>query len=565
MIFVTVGSQLPFDRMVGAVDRWARSAGRSADVFYQVGDGTPPEAGAWVRQLPPDEFDAKCREAEFIVSHAGTGVLMVAESTGTPLVVFPRRFAEPGEIRNDHQMDTCAHLRARGAASVAFTEEELRAFLNRPADIRTPCLETPAAEELHAAVRAFVSGEGLPAATTRLYDGIVCFGGLDYWYHNRGHYDIRLAVELSKILPVLYINSIGMRTPSVSEGGMFWKRVKRKLASFSKGLVRVDKRLSVMSPIALPKLHGTALGRRFLARQVRRAARKVGIERPLLWVACPPAMYAVDRIPFESFVYQRTDRTELFPGAPTETIRALDHAAKARADVTLFCASLLLAEEGPACRSTAFVDHGVDYARFSAAGMAADAPGYEEPEDVRGIPRPRVGYVGSFDAVTFDPELLNALAAARPDVHFVMVGPDSLPPGWRDKPNIHYLGPKPYDDVPPYMAACDVSIMPYLQNSAWIEACNPIKMKEYLAVGRPVVSVPFYELRNYEGLIAVARTVEDWSRALDEALSPSSNTAEAVARRRARVENETWTHKARLVVDTLDALGIHRAERDDET
>lgn len=391
----------------------------------------------------------------------------------------------------------------------------------------------------------------------RRFDGIVCFGGLDYWYHNQGHYDIRLAVELSRRMPVLYLNSIGMRTPSVREGGMFWKRVKRKLQSFRRGLVRVDEHLSVMSPVALPKLHGTGLGRRFLASQARRAARKVGIRKPLLWIACPPAMYAAPRIPREAFVYQRTDRMELFPGAPTEIIRGLDRQAKAQADMTVFCATLLLEREGPECRSTAFVDHGVDYVRFSEAGVAAGQPGYVEPDDLKDIPHPRVGYVGSFDAVTFDPKLLNELAEARRDLHFVMVGPDSLPEGWCVQPNVHFLGAKPYAEVPPYMAGCDVSIMPYLQGSDWIEACNPIKMKEYLAIGRPIISVPFYELKNYEGLIAVARSIDDWSAALDRALSPEEAGSEATARRRARVANQTWTHKAQDVLDALARLGIH--------
>ena len=85
-------------------------------------------------------------------------------------------------------------------------------------------------------------------STTREFDGVVCFGGEDWWYHNRAHYDMQMMRELSYRMPVLYVNSIGMRVPTVTEGGMFFKRVQRKLKSFSRGLVRVREGFAVQSP-----------------------------------------------------------------------------------------------------------------------------------------------------------------------------------------------------------------------------------------------------------------------------------------------------------------------------
>lgn len=426
-----------------------------------------------------------------------------------------------------------------------------------PLSTSVSAVPIPEGKLLHDTQHQSLVEKPLTSTRKRCFDGIICFGGNDYWYSNRGHYDLRLAVELSRSIPMLYINSIGMRTPSMNEGSIFWKRIRRKLKSILRGLVRVDNKLTVVSPLALPNLHGTTLGRRFLAWQVRRAARKVGIRNPLLWVSCPPAMYCIDLLKFDSLVYQRADRMELFPGAPTEIIRQQDLLAKSQADVTLFCASLLLEQEGPECRNVAYIDHGVDYERFSAVDRVVDGHSYIEPEDVKDIPHPRVGYVGGLEPGTFDPKLLNDLASARPDLNFVMVGPDQLSPGWCVHPNVYFLGGKPYEQAPHYMATCDVLIMPYLQNNEWIEACNPIKMKEYLAIGRPVISVPFFELKNYEGLITVARSVDDWSRALDEALRPEAHSKEAVVRRRARVESETWSHKAQQVLEALAKHDIH--------
>jgi hypothetical protein len=96
------------------------------------------------------------------------------------------------------------------------------------------------------------------------------------------------------------------------------------------------------------------------------------------------------------------------------------------------------------------------------------------------------------------------------------------------------------------MAACDVLLMPWKQND-WIEACNPIKLKEYLAVGRPIVSTPFAELRRYEGLVNVASEGKGFAEAIQQALAQPIDPQ----RLRIRVERETWRSKCAQVLDHL--------------
>jgi glycosyltransferase involved in cell wall biosynthesis len=110
--------------------------------------------------------------------------------------------------------------------------------------------------------------------------------------------------------------------------------------------------------------------------------------------------------------------------------------------------------------------------------------------------------------------------------------------------------------VEKYMAACDVLIMPW-NRSEWIQACNPVKLKEYLAVGRPVVSTPFPELRSYEGLVAVADTPEAFAAAIQRALS-SPPEPEAL---RARVRTETWSARAARLLDLLVERGLYPIAR----
>ena len=94
------------------------------------------------------------------------------------------------------------------------------------------------------------------------------------------------------------------------------------------------------------------------------------------------------------------------------------------------------------------------------------------------------------------------------------------------------------------MAACDVLIMPWNENE-WIRACNPVKLKEYLAVGRPVVTTPFEELRNYRGYVNVASGDEEFASAICKALEDPPDPEYL----RGRVEKETWEAKARQVLD----------------
>jgi UDP-N-acetylglucosamine transferase subunit ALG13/glycosyltransferase involved in cell wall biosynthesis len=538
VIFVTVGTQIPFDRMVRAVDAWALERHRS-DVFAQIGPTDyRPKHIEWVPFLDPNECREKLSQASTIVAHAGMGTILSALELGKPIVVMPRR-ALFHEHRSDHQVDTAHRFGDR--VGVARDDRELHVLLDRLSDLSvSERIGATASARLLAAVRSFVS----PAQAR--FDGVVCFGGEDWWYHNRGHYDMQMMRVLSDEMPVLYVNSIGMRMPSPAEGGMFLRRVGRKLASLSRGVQKVGPRFGVQSVLALPALHASSAQRRFLALQVRTAAKRLGIGAPALWVACPTAGSVIDDIPRAALIYQRTDRLECFPGVDRAQIRALDRKLKAAADLTLFCSSHLFEQERADCKSAALVDHGVDFERFAQAGTSA-----REPEDLAAIPRPRIGFVGGVDAHTFDPALFCDLAARLPDCHFVVVGGCSLPPGWCRRANVHVLGRRSYEQVPDYMAACDVLIMPW-NRGEWIQACNPVKLKEYLAVGRPIVTTPFQELARYSGLVTVANDAAAFAEAIRTALARPFNPQPG----RDRVQNQTWQRKAGAVLDELRRSGI---------
>lgn len=139
MIFVTVGGQLPFDRLIHTVDEWAAEHGRE-DVFAQIGDSPkPPRHIQWKHFLSPEEFQEKARESDVIIAHAGMGSILTALELHKPIVVMPRR-AHLREHRNDHQWATVKHLDKGVGVIVAADETELAALLDQLSDLQIPTL-----------------------------------------------------------------------------------------------------------------------------------------------------------------------------------------------------------------------------------------------------------------------------------------------------------------------------------------------------------------------------------------------------------------------------------------
>jgi exopolysaccharide biosynthesis glucuronosyltransferase PssE len=157
VIFVTVGTQLPFDRLVKAVDEWAGANGAPA-VFAQIGDSRyRPAHMEWAQYLEAAQFRCRIANASLIVSHAGMGNLLAALAAQKPLIVMPRR-AALDEIRNDHQLATAKWLRQLTGVTVAEDEAELAKRL-RAGDWPSPgALHREASPELLAAIREFIEG-----------------------------------------------------------------------------------------------------------------------------------------------------------------------------------------------------------------------------------------------------------------------------------------------------------------------------------------------------------------------------------------------------------------------
>ncbi|MCM2476294.1 glucuronosyltransferase [Rhizobium sp. CG5] len=165
MILLTIGTQLPFDRLVREMDAYAASS--DEDIFGQIGKaaGYIPQNFAHCLTMNPKEFEQKFASARVIVSHAGIGTILTARKHGKPIIVFPRQ-AKFGEHRNDHQLATCQQLGGKAGIYPVENADMLRDVLSLPnLEAPAPIDESPDRAGLLNGIRHFTSGLQRPRAS----------------------------------------------------------------------------------------------------------------------------------------------------------------------------------------------------------------------------------------------------------------------------------------------------------------------------------------------------------------------------------------------------------------
>jgi GT2 family glycosyltransferase/glycosyltransferase involved in cell wall biosynthesis len=375
--------------------------------------------------------------------------------------------------------------------------------------------------------------------------GWICFASVDWWYHPRGHSDFQLMRRIARDRSVLFVNSIGMRLPVPGRSTLVGRRILSKIRSilrFAQYPLSDTPGFQVVTPLIIP-LYGSPLMRRLNARlircQVRRLANRTNIDvsDAVLMVTIPTAWEVVKDWNHRALVVNRSDLHSAFEETDQSLIRDLENQLLANADAVIYAShSLMETESDRAGERRIFLDHGVDLDRFGSD------PG-PEPADLRSIPHPRVGFYGGLEEFVVDFALLERLARELPEVSVVLIGDATCSMDqFEPLPNVYWLGSRPYEEIPAYGAGFDVALMPWLRNQ-WIQHSNPIKLKEYLALGLPVVSTDFPEIHHYADVVAIAADDDAFVALVRAALDGHAvGTTES---RRARVAGATWDNRAK--------------------
>lgn len=306
-------------------------------------------------------------------------------------------------------------------------------------------------------------------------------------------------------------------------------------------------------PIALPFFQMNAalnrLNNLWLAPVLRWAMRRAGFSDVVLWTYTPHSADFVGKLGDSFAVYECVDEFSASKGlVHGPTIAALERELLGKVDLTIVTAPALLETKRPHTRRCELVGNGVDVEHFAAASRADTAV----PPAIAALPKPVVGFLGGVQ-YWIDFDLIGYAARAHPDWSFAFVGPVE-PLARADKvrglPNVHFLGRQPYANVPAFVAGFDVCINPYVLDDV-AEKCDPLKLYDYLASGKPVVSVDMPAARQFNGLIALTRTPEEFTRALEATLG---HPGDGATRQRAAVPFSWATRFEQVQAVVEDAL-----------
>ncbi len=262
----------------------------------------------------------------------------------------------------------------------------------------------------------------------------------------------------------------------------------------------------------------------------------------------------VRRSKAKRIAYELIDQFEIFTDYPLPLLRRYHRDLLSRAQVVVGTATTLMAELTPYRADALLLPNGVDYNHFASVA-AQTASAADAPDDLRPlveIGHPIIGYYGAL-AEWFDYALWAEVARAAPDYTFVLLGPEYdlklSDTALHNVPNIHWLGVKPYAILPQYLRYFTVATIPFVVNDT-INAVSPIKLFEYMAAGKPIVTSDMVECRKYP-VVHRATGVNGWVEQLRGGVAEAHDPAFQSALQAAAREN-TWLARAQTLASALE-------------
>ncbi len=294
---------------------------------------------------------------------------------------------------------------------------------------------------------------------------------------------------------------------------------------------------------------GRELNERGMRAHVRHAARRMRLDNPVLWLNPHDAVHTVGRMDERAVIYDITDDWTELSQSPARKVlvQAQDAALCRRADAVIVCSEKLFALKRGLARNLHLIPNGVDAEHYRCVLEDTGAL----PEETRAWRKPVLGYTGSIHPDRVDVDLIAELACALPQATLALVGPNMLPEAMRTRlqaqPNIIFTGSIPYARLPQIMRAFDVCIVPH-RVTPFTESLNPIKLWEYLAAGKPIVSTDVAGFRDYPEHVAIAQNLEMFVRAAGAALHEADARKQA---RRVEARCHSWERRLDAILEAL--------------
>jgi len=366
--------------------------------------------------------------------------------------------------------------------------------------------------------------------------------------------------QLAKQRKIVWVNSIGLRQPTFS-----LKDIKRALIKiFGNKLNRIKQthtasnsttekqsedlpceNFHIVYPRTLPAPRSKLarwIASRLLVSQIIPVVQQANLQSPILWTSLPTAVDVVGKLGESVLIYYCGDDFSALAGVDHETVAKRENEISEKADLIL-CASEKLTQKFPST-NTRLLPHGVDFSLFSEPTPRA--------KDLPDNDRPIAGFYGSISE-WLDIDMLSETIKKMPDWEFVFIGKAVVDTSELTKfSNVKMLGERPHHQLPTYSQHWTASLLPFVSN-AQIRSCNPLKLSEYLATGRPIISSSFPAMQAFRGLVQIADNSEAMMEALRASIHIDSLPTFSGALKNT-MKNNSWDARAKQVKQWIEAL-----------
>lgn len=355
--------------------------------------------------------------------------------------------------------------------------------------------------------------------------------------------------ELAKHHRVLWVNSIAIRTPNLTSGNDL-KKILRKIREWFRGAKVIHDRLRVFTPISLPLPNtriAQALNRWLVITGVRRAARSWGLQTPQFWTFVPNVVDFVGHFGESKVIYYCIDEWTSFTHLNPDYIRKKESELIAKSDTVFVSSENLLRVKRLLNPRTHLIPHGVNHSLFARAldktcNMAAE---------LCNLRRPVIGCLGNLFEY-FDQEFVAEVARLRPNWSLVIVGKIMTNANrLQEQPNIHLMKAVPYERLPEFCRGLDAGFVAYKPEHPFSQNANPLKLREYLAAGLPVVALDIPAAHALGVMVSLVHTPLEFVSAVEQLLF--SDSADKRRARSARMKSESWTARVAEIERILDA------------
>jgi glycosyltransferase involved in cell wall biosynthesis len=284
-------------------------------------------------------------------------------------------------------------------------------------------------------------------------------------------------------------------------------------------------------------------------------ARSRGLSTPILWIAIPTAAELIGSFNESLVVYQVSDKYDantMDHATDPELIRKLHEKAIDAADLV---GRKLLSEATRGRERSYLLEQAVDFDHWIPAGLN----NVDVAPEVEAIPHPRLGYFGAIEPWLVDQELIKRAAVEHSDWQWVFIGNRSRGLEIENLPNTHFLPAVPYNQLPRYAAGFDVCVLPWETELPFTSYGSAIKVREYLATGKPVVISPLPEYEPMAAVLRIARSRDEFLRLVGEALQETDSEARTM--RQAAVAGGTWDARAEWVSNLIETALVEKTRQ----